>query len=290
MRDRHTRELAERALVRFAQELGEHIGDITVIGGLNADLLTEDLEAPHQGTVDVDVLIEVGLVYDREDVDFGWLEQALIDAGFYVRPGDYTWRWRLDVEGIPVKLELLCDTPDNLGLEIALPGCATAGALNLSGPGAAGERVVVRELRIPGHDLPGVLGAPPETVGIRFADLGGYVLAKAAAVVGRQLDKDLYDLAFVLLHNTAGGPRVAGEEAFWALPAEPRTDYAAILRAALSRFADRASGGPYVYAEQRRRDGEETDLDVLVEDAIGAAQMCRTAFDQLVHDAQGLVR
>ena len=41
MRSRHTQVLARRALVRFARAVGDHVSDFCVVGGLNADLLTD---------------------------------------------------------------------------------------------------------------------------------------------------------------------------------------------------------------------------------------------------------
>ena len=82
MRSRTGRELAERALARLALELGDRVTSLTVIGGLNADLLTLPQEAAHQGTVDIDVLVEIGFVFDREEQDLGWVERGLVRASF----------------------------------------------------------------------------------------------------------------------------------------------------------------------------------------------------------------
>ena len=76
MRSRHTQVLARRALVRFARAVGDHVSDFCVVGGLNADLLTEPQDPPHQGTIDVDVLIEVGVVYDRDDRRYYYVDRS----------------------------------------------------------------------------------------------------------------------------------------------------------------------------------------------------------------------
>jgi len=243
-----------------------------VIGGLNADLLASAPTAPHQGTVDVDLLIEVGFTFERDDLNLSWIERGLHNAGFEPFPGDQTWRWVVMVDGAPVKVELLCDTPDSRGQQIILSGCAVATAMNLAGPAAAADGIP-RSLVADETDA--------EPVTIRFASLGGYVLAKAAAVVGRGLDKDLYDLAFVLLHNTDGGPAAAGTAAHDALPQPAFTDHAGDLRAALHLFDDPNKAGPRVYAAQRTRDGEDAPIDVLAQDAVGAALECLGAFERL---------
>jgi hypothetical protein len=122
---------------------------------------------------------------------------------------------------------------------------------------------------------------------VRFASLGGYVLAKAAAVVDRRLPKDLYDFAFVLLHNREGGPGAAARAAFDALPGLMTTDHPGNLRAALNLYTADDARCARTYAAQRVRDGETLPEDVLMQDAVGAALECRATFDRLtVADAR----
>lgn len=271
MRTRDARGRAERALAQLAVAFGNHAHQIVVIGGLNADLLTDAPQAPHQGTVDVDLLLQVGFVYERDETDLAWVEHGLRGAGFSPMPGDETWRWWRTVDTVPVKVELLCDTPDSRGQQIVLPGCDVATAMNLAGPAAASVGIL-RPLPVDGG----------EQVTVRFATLGGYLLAKAAAAVDRCLDKDLYDLAFVLLHNREGGPTAAARAAFDALPVAVSTDHPGNLRAALNLYTVDDARGARVYAAQRVRDGETVPEDVLMQDAIGAALECRAVFDHLV--------
>ena len=47
------------------------------------------------------------------------------------------------------------------------------------------------------------------SVSVRFAGLEGYLLSKCVAARTRAATKDYYDLAYVLLHNRAGGPEQA---------------------------------------------------------------------------------
>ena len=98
-----------RALVRLALPFGEHADQIVVIGGLNADLLTDAPGAPHQGTVDVDLLIQVGFVFERDETDLGWLEVGLRAAGFSPFPGDEAWRRMRAIDDVPVKAAAVVD-------------------------------------------------------------------------------------------------------------------------------------------------------------------------------------
>ncbi len=277
-RTQAARAAAQRALVRLVLELGVRAHELVVVGGLNPDFLAADGTLPHQGTTDIDMFVALGAVWERDDDDFSWLEAALYRADF--RPGGAGWRWVTEVDGIPVRLDLLTDVHDNVGQQIALPGTKVLASQNLSGPGAARRDVLVRQLAVDPRDRPD----PGTTmVEVRCIGLGGYVLAKAAAMLGRAEAKDAYDLAFVLLNNAEGGPRPAGRAAAHALDGPTKSAQVATLRAALGRFAN---AGPAArdYALQRELDGDASGVDVLVQDAIAGARQCLAAFDAAVED------
>lgn len=85
-------------------------------------------------------------------------------------------------------------------------GCTNLRFANLRGTGHVARDFVEANVT----DL--LPDGTPATVTIRFAGLQGYLLAKLAAPLDRQLDKDHYDLLYVLLHHKAGtGPRGAAE-------------------------------------------------------------------------------
>lgn len=278
MRSRETRTRAESALAGLVRSVGSHAAELVVVGGLNADLLTDPSDAPHQGTVDVDLLIRLAVVYDRDEQDFGWLERGLKASGFTSRgPG---WRWARNLDGFPVTVELPCDVYDNPGQEIALPGCAHASAQNLRGPAAALATPVVRA-------VPGSCNAGEETLAVQFARLGGYLLAKAAAAHHRDLQKDYYDFAFHLLHNSNGGPTAAGAAAREALPPEWHMDYRRVFVAVLDSYTDPTGAAARAYAEQRVRDGVDLPVDVLAQDAVAAAAECRVEFDRALAGGGG---
>jgi hypothetical protein len=208
---------------------------MVLIGGLVPETLI-DSEEPHQGTLDVDVLLPLALQYDRDEEDFSWLESALRDAGFVPNRENTGWRWVVDVDGLPVVVEFLVDVPDAQGQEIWLPGTRDLSAMNLAGPGPALRDARVIQL--------GVRDA-------KVAGLGGYLTAKAAAIVGRGKQKDLYDFAYVLVNSgrraeelaaavvaaTMPDPAVYSAEAVAAGSEETRQDLAADAVAAVSAFA-----------------------------------------------------
>lgn len=196
------RVLAERALVTLLDALDGRDAEIIVLGGLVPEVLVggQDPPAPgHLGTTDVDILLVSHLTVDE---DLGHVELALKAIEF--KPAEGGWRWRGQVDGRSVKMEFLCDLATAREHEtIGIEGCDQLRAQNLRGTGYVAEDWAW-------EPLTATLPSGKETeVKARFARLGGYLLSKLTAARTRGAPKDFYDLAYVLLHNRAGGPREA---------------------------------------------------------------------------------
>ncbi|MBD7920133.1 hypothetical protein H9657_17815 [Cellulomonas sp. Sa3CUA2] len=184
------------------------------------------------------------------------------------------WQWVMTLEGAPVRIDLLTDVLDHRGQQLAVPGCTRMTVQNVAGPAPALRDPVIRRLPVrSGDDLTAWVDVP-------FANLGGYLLAKAAAVLGRRADRDPYDLAFVVQHNTAGGPRAAGRAARAALPPGREQEFEGVLRAALAQLTDPDGRAARLYATQRVADGDPLPVDVLAADAAAAARQCLAELDR----------
>jgi len=141
------------------------------------------------------------------------------------------------------------------------------------GPGSPRD-VVVTSLRSKvGEDL--------RVVDVNVTGLAGFLLAKAAAAHSGRKTKDWYDLAFVLLHNDAGGPRAA------AIAVRERfaTDLVGPVRTALDDLAAdvEAPGnqGPEAYASQLLADHPDLDSVTIRADAILAVtEFYKTLFSK----------
>lgn len=275
-RNRDTRVRAEEALVRFALLAGDHISDFVVIGGLNPDFLAPGSPVPHQGTTDVDLLFELGLLPDRDEVDFSWLDPALRQGGFAAAPGSGGWRWNGTVGAARVRLDLLCDVADSPNQTVHLPGATEAAAQNIDGPAAALMDPIERHLTVT-EAVRSQHPDAPEQVALRFASLGGYIVAKAAALLSRDADKDAYDLMFVLMY-APGGPRAAALAALGARVPVGRPATGPIVRAAVKKFADPSGRWVSVAVAQLIAAGDDADEAQLRTDVAVAAQTFLTAF------------
>ena len=196
-RTRGARDAAERALIRVVHHYGAR-PEFVLLGGLVPDLLCSTSDQRHAGTTDVDVQVDLEIASGA--VNTRRLEQALRNAEF-VPDGESTWRWTTagPTPRTVVKFELLADL-DTAPAQatISFDECDALGAVNLRGTGFASRDIEVRELRARDGDI-------LQTAEINVTGLAGFLMAKCAAARSRRKPKDWYDIAFVLLHNDAGG-------------------------------------------------------------------------------------
>ena len=100
------------------------------------------------------------------------------------------------------------------------------------------------------------------------------MLAKTAAAYSRRKAKDWYDIAFVLLHNDAGGPAAAVTRVV-----ERFADRIAELQTALddleANFHDPAAQGCRAYVAPMLIDHPELEPELLAADAILAVREFR---------------
>lgn len=263
-RSRDTRERAQEALVRFALLASGHTNDFVVIGGLNPDFLAPTAPTPHQGTTDVDLLFELEMIFDRENQDFGWLDRLLAQPMFTEKTGSSGWQWNAILGEALVRFDILCDVADSPGQTLALPGARIAAAQNLDGPAAALRDPVRRMLAVSSRvksDFPNA----PDTVELTFASLGGYLAAKASALVSRRLSKDAYDLMYVVLYNP-DGPQGAADAA------KGMGEFETIIRSAVGSFLLAESERAREFAQTMIEAGDESTEEQLEVDATVGAQ------------------
>jgi len=274
-RSREARARAETALVRVLWHLTGTTARPIVLGGLVPDILVGGVEPappPHLGTTDVDVFVRLGV--EEDDSTLLAMERALRAAGFAPdgRPMG-GWRWRGDVDGTLVKIELLGERADAPDESVTLAPSGALGVLNLRGTG-----FVARDHE--GRPLSGRLADGTEVrVEARFAGLQGYLLAKMFAARARGLDRDFYDLVYVLLHNRLGGPAEAGHAIRLGVFRGDIPSIRTTLRELRERFRDAADAGPSAYGREAAQTDEGSTEAQLRADAIGAVTTFIDALD-----------
>lgn len=239
-RSRRARAAAEAALVRVVHHYGAR-PEFVVLGGLVPELLCSKSEYAHAGTTDVDVQVDLEIACGT--VNVVRLERALLNAEF--EPAGKVWRWRAEgIDRALVKFELLADqTGSPANVDLKFDGCTSLGAANLRGTGFAARDVVVTTLR-------SKVGGDLRVVEVSVTGLAGFLLAKTAAAHSRRKAKDWYDIAFVLQHNDAGGPRVAGRAVLATFQADLIGSVRTALDDLLANFTSPTAQGPAAYASQ----------------------------------------
>ena len=118
------------------------------------------------------------------------------------------------------------------------------------------------------------------TVEVNVTGLAGFLLAKAAAARSRRLAKDWHDIAFVLLHNDAGGVVPAAD----AVRARFGSDLVGGVRTALAdllaNLTTPGDQGSRAYGEQMLIDHPELDQATVLADAVLAVEAFHRLFDR----------
>lgn len=246
---------AEQALVWILDGLDGEETKMIVLGGLVPDVLSGGDVAltRHLGTTDVDILL---VTHVEDGTNLTPLERSLRSLEF--RPREGGWRWVGSVEGRPVKIEFLCDLGDRVAEE-AIPcnGCDVLEAMNLRGTRFVAMDWSWRDLSAPSPSGEALL------VRGRFAGLGGYLLSKCFAVRHRALAKDFYDLAYVLIHNQAGGPRQAAELLRAGKLSDELADLSSLFEEIDARYSSSSTFAVGSYASQMLLVDPELDENVL---------------------------
>lgn len=262
-RSRAAREAAERALIRVVHHYGSR-PEFVVLGGLVPELLCSGSSFQHAGTTDVDVQVDLEIACGS--VNTSRLERALLNAEFEP-DAQRIWRWAAEgsTPRTIVKFELLADLNDVPSeATVNFDGCDQLGAVNLRGTGFASRDVEVRMLRAR-------VGGVEQLAEVNVSGLAGFLLAKCAAARSRRKPKDWYDIAFVLLHNDAGGPEDAAQAVLDRFSEELSTARTS-LDDLLANFATPEAQGPQAYAEQMTIDHPELDRTALLADAVIAVE------------------
>lgn len=268
LRSRSARDLAERALVRLVLAYGD-TPEFVLLGGLVPDLLCRDSIRKHQGTTDVDV--QVNLEIFGQSVNSARLERALRDCDF--TPDDQrVWRWRdVSPTEMTVKIEFLADLDDvEDHKSLIFDGCDSLGAINLRGTGFAARDWTLRSFAT-------AIDGTTMTALIRVATLPAYLLTKSHAAHGRGLTKDWYDIAFVLLHNDAGGPSEAARLTVNRFGSELVGTTETVIDELAANFVTADSQGSLAYAMTMTDLHPDLDEDVLANDAVEAVRIFVTA-------------
>lgn len=277
------------AILGEAAHLLRHLGfaahHAVLIGGLVPGLLILDPGSGrpvHAGTTDLDFCLTVALV-EGDTAEYERIEACLKAAGY--RPTEDTFCWQRQT-GLRLKAEFFCpaaeDRPagrlfrpkaaDGPTVKRNMGSRLSAIAIEAGAAISADVSVVERDV-----DLPD--GAGRLTQEFRVSGLVGFLVAKIAALTGRDKPKDAYDIVW-LLESWPGGPEGAAEAATVS-PAYARDDVRAALDRLAAEFADPGRIGPRSYTRfMATPEGRPDDMTRSALQAVGAVRAFTAALSR----------
>ena len=206
---------------------------------------------PHVGSTDVDLIVTLAMP-DSEEA-YRTLERNLRDSDF--EPGDSSFQWRREVEGLDVVVEFLCETDEVDRGRIhrpKKPHGSKFGALNVEG-----AELAARDFRTVRVEAERLDGGGLSRVEVRVANVLPYIVLKIQSFQDRHERKDAYDLCFTV-RNWPKGPEAAGREAA-ASPAASDQLIGRSIELLAERFESADHDGPRAYADFLGRGDDERD-------------------------------
>lgn len=186
-------EAAHRVLVDIGQVLADFRDCLVVVGGWLPDLLLQDAEEPHVGSIDVDLALDAAKLNDGR---YAEIVKLLLDTGRY-RKGNKDFQLVVDVDlkdgETPVQVELEFIAPKEVKLKKHKPKLLEG--FRVLQVGAAIEAFRdPKEVKVYGPNV----GAAKNAVRLRVASLADWLVMKAHAIGGRDKPKDSYDFCYGL--------------------------------------------------------------------------------------------
>lgn len=273
--------LGEAAHLLRAIGFGSH--HTILIGGMVPGLLVldpPDSLRPHVGTTDLDFCLSIALV-EGDTAEYERIEAALNSAGYVPEGSTFCWR---RMTGLRPKVEFFCPADNERPVgSLFRPKAAenptakqnmgsTLSAMALQAGSAISADVVevTRDVDLPEGD-----GRISQT--FRISGLVGFLVAKVAALTGRDKPKDAYDIVW-LLEAWEGGPTGAAATVR-ASTAFGRSDVQEALTRLELEFSEVGRVGPRSYTRFMATDGDDGDTRARL--ALKAQGAVREFFSEL---------
>lgn len=190
---------AKRVIVDVMQVLAAFRDCLVLVGGWVPDLVIGDNEAPHIGSIDVDLALDAARLDEGRYAD---MLKLLLDTKRY-RPGKKEFQFATEVdlqdgeESVVVEIEFLA--PSEIKTRKNKPKLLEGfRILKADGCAAAFHSPLTQKLK--GKMLSGAVN----TVSLRVASVPDFLVMKAFALHGRDKPKDAYDICYCLDHYSGG--------------------------------------------------------------------------------------
>ena len=199
-------EAAHRVLVDLGQVLASFTDCLVVVGGWVPDLLLNDAEEPHIGSIDVDLALDAAKLTEGR---YAELLKLLLDTKRY-RTGAQAFQFLVTVDlkdgEKPIEVEVEFLASKQVKLKKNKPKLL-AGFRVLQTDACAVAFHAPVERSLIGKSVRGA----SNTVRLRVASLADFLVMKAHALAGRDKPKDTYDICYCLERFPGGLAKLAAE-------------------------------------------------------------------------------
>lgn len=270
------------AVLGEAAHLLRHLGfaaeHAVLIGGVVPSLLILDPPGQtHLGTGDIDLCLSLAIV-EGDTAEYERIQTALIAAGY--EPTDLSFRWRqkghlgLEVEffcpageGRPSGTMFRPKAAENPTAKHNFGSKLTAIALDAGEAIGVDAITIEREVTLPGEE-------GRTRFSFKVCGLLGFLVAKTAALTGRDKPKDAYDIVWLIESWPDGA--AAAAEAIRASAAFGRPDAGLMLERLFDEFSEIDRLGPSSFVRFMADPGSSNDERTrLARRAVGAVQELR---------------
>jgi hypothetical protein len=184
-------------LLELVHLLGEYWDHIVLVGGWVPEFLMGSKEAPHIGSIDVDLALNHLILKDE---GYESIEKLLVDRGYLPGKSPFIFERKMVVEGteIIVQVDLLSGEYQGTGKSHRHQKIQGGMARKTRGCDLAFENPVVVTIE---GELP---GGAKDTVKIQVASIVPFLVMKGMALNDRLKEKDAWDI-YYCIQNYPGG-------------------------------------------------------------------------------------
>ena len=197
-------EAARRVIIDVMQVLASFNDCLVLVGGWIPELLIEDADEPHVGSIDVDLALDAARLNEGR---YAKMLELLLATQRY-RQGEQPFQFVTEVDlkdgGVPVVVDVEFLAPKDVKTEKNRPKLIEQfRVLKADGCSAAFHSPL--SMKLPGRLISGA----ENTVQVQVASVPDFRVMKAFALRGRDKPKDAYDLCFCLDHYSGGIEAIA---------------------------------------------------------------------------------
>src|SRR4030065_1144654 len=197
-------EAARSVMLELSRVLGEYQNDMVIVGGWVPDLLIEQAQRAHIGSLDVDVALNHRTLHE---VGYKTILQLLLSHGYRQAEQPFVFFRTVEISKRQIEVEV-----DFLAGEYSgtARGHRTQRIQDMRPRKARGCDLalsLVAEIRISGA-LP---GGAKDTVILRVASIVPFLVMKAMALASRLMEKDAWDIYYCIRYYPGGIEKLVEE-------------------------------------------------------------------------------